>query len=147
MSNRSSTSSPHEIGELIGPREPPHRDRRPDYGVDVESLRWVLLIGTEIVFWGGLAAFFTIRYVADRPDQSRYVIGFVIVEHVALLVFGVVDYLRTGRWESYQTIIAVVLGYMLIWGRSDLAKLDGWIGRRVAARKGTHPERDSGHGK
>lgn len=103
----------------------------------METLRWVLLIGTEIVFWGGLVAFFVLRYAFDRPDLSRYVIGFVIAEHVALLTFGVVDYLRTGRWESYQTIIVVILVYMLVWGRKDLGKLDAWIARRVPARKGS----------
>lgn len=97
----------------------------------METLRWVLLIGTEIIFWCGLVAFFVLRYAFNRPDLSRYVIGFVIVEHVALLTFGIVDYLLTNRWDTYQTIIAFILIYMLIWGKKDIRKLDAWIAHKV----------------
>jgi hypothetical protein len=74
------------------------------------SLRWMLLIATEVIFWTGLAAFFALRYGLKRPDLSRWVVVFVVAEHVALLVFGVVDFLRTGRWDTYQTLIAGILG-------------------------------------
>jgi len=59
------------------------------------------------------------------------VLIFVIGEHVALLLFGIVDFFRTGAWSVYQSIIAGILTYMLIWGRKDLARLDGWVARRV----------------
>jgi hypothetical protein len=95
------------------------------------SLRWVLLIATEVIFWTGLIAFFAIRYGLKRPDLSRLVIVFVVAEHVALLLYGIVDFLITGRWDTYQSIIAGILGYMLIFGRKDLNRLDGWVARRV----------------
>jgi TctA family transporter len=95
------------------------------------SLRWLLLIATEVIFWSGLIAFFTLRYGLKRPDLSRFVILFVVAEHVALLVYGVVDFLRAGTWDTYQSIIAGILGYMLIFGRKDLARLDVWVARRV----------------
>jgi hypothetical protein len=28
-------------------------------------------------------------------------------------------------------VIAGILGYMLIWGKKDLDRLDGWVARRV----------------
>jgi hypothetical protein len=99
--------------------------------IGIMSLRWVLLIATEVIFWSGLIAFFALRYWLKRPDLSRFVILFVVAEHVALLLYGVVDFLRTGTWDTYQTIIAGILGYMLIFGRKDLARLDGWVARRV----------------
>jgi hypothetical protein len=34
--------------------------------------------------------------------------------------------------EHLQSLIAGILGYMLFWGKKDLARLDGWVGRRVA---------------
>ncbi len=104
----------------------------------VNTLRWVLLGGTEVIFWSGLIAFFALRYGLRRPDLSRLVLVFVIGEHVALLVFGVVDFVRTGTWSLYQAIIAGILVYMLIWGRKDLDRLDGWVARRVQGWQSRH---------
>jgi hypothetical protein len=106
--------------------------------VKVNTLRWVLLGGTEVIFWSGLIAFFALRYGLRRPDLSRLVLVFVIGEHVALLVFGVVDFMRTGTWSLYQAIIAGILVYMLIWGRKDLDRLDGWVARRVQGWQSRH---------
>jgi hypothetical protein len=106
--------------------------------VKVNTLRWVLLGGTEVIFWAGLIAFFALRYGLRRPDLSRLVLVFVIGEHVALLVFGVVDFMRTGTWSLYQAIIAGILVYMLIWGRKDLDRLDGWVARRVQGWQSRH---------
>jgi hypothetical protein len=97
----------------------------------MDTLRWVLLGATEVIFWTGLVGFFALRYGLRRPDLSRLVLIFVIAEHVALLGFGVFDLLRTGTWSLYQGVIAAILGYALIWGRKDLARLDGWVARRV----------------
>jgi len=91
----------------------------------------VLLGVTELIFWTGLIAFFALRYGLKRPALSRLVLVLVIAEHVALLVFGLVDFLRTGTWSVYQSIIAGILTYMLIWGKRDLNRLDGWVARRV----------------
>ena len=102
----------------------------------VNTLRWVLLGGTELIFWSGLIAFFALRYGLKRPDLGRLVLVFVIAEHVALLVFGVYDLLRTGTRSIYQAVIAGILAYMLIWGRKDLNRLDGWVGRRVVRWQG-----------
>ncbi|MDQ6791615.1 MAG: hypothetical protein M3075_13355 [Candidatus Dormibacteraeota bacterium] len=104
----------------------------------MNTLRWVLLGGTEVIFWSGLIAFFALRYGLRRPDLSRLVLVFVIGEHVALLVFGVVDFVRTGTWSLYQAIIAGILVYMLIWGRKDLDRLDGWVARRVQGWQSRH---------
>jgi hypothetical protein len=106
--------------------------------VTVNTLRWVLLGGTELIFWSGLVAFFALRYGLKRPDLSRLVLVFVIGEHVALLVFGGVDFLRTGTWSLYQAIIVGILVYMLIWGRNDLDRLDGWVARRVQGWQRRH---------
>jgi hypothetical protein len=88
----------------------------------MNTLRWALLLGTEVIFWVGLITFFALRYGLKRQDWSRLVLIFVIAEHIALLLFGIVDFFRTG-----------ILTYMLIWGRKDLARLDGWVARRVLA--------------
>jgi hypothetical protein len=101
----------------------------------MDTLRWVLLGATEVIFWTGLASFFAHRYWLKRPDLSRYVIIFVIAEHVALLLFGVYDLIRTGTWSAYEGIIAGILIYMLVWGRKDLLRLDGWVARQVQRRQ------------
>lgn len=97
----------------------------------MNTLRWVLLIATEVIFWAGLVTFFALRYGLKRPDLSRLVLIFVIAEHVALFIFGVVDFIRTRTWDLYQGIIVGILAYALIWGRKDLNRLDGWVARRV----------------
>jgi hypothetical protein len=107
----------------------------------MNTLRWVLLLGTEVIFWSGLITFFALRYGLKRPDLSRMVLIFVVAEHVALLAFGIFDFLRTGTWSIYQSTIAGILGYMLLWGRKDLARLDGWVARRVR-RWQTPPEQE-----
>jgi len=104
----------------------------------VNTLRWALLGATEVIFWTGLVTFFALRYRWNRPDLSRLVLIFVIAEHVALLVFGVVDFLRTGTWSVYQSVIAGILIYMLIWGRKDLDRLDGWVAKRVHRWQARH---------
>jgi hypothetical protein len=101
-------------------------------GQTMNTLRWALLLGTEVIFWSGLITFFALRYGLKRPDLSRGVLVFVIGEHVALLAFGVFDFLRTGTWSIYQSMIAGILGYMVLWGKKDLARLDGWVARRVS---------------
>src|SRR6202022_5180063 len=107
----------------------------------MNTLRWALLLGTELVFWFGLITFFALRYGLKRPDLSRLVLVFVIGEHVALLVFGVVDFLRTGTWSLYQAVIAGILVYMLIWGRKDLDRLDGWVARRMHRLPSNHEKK------
>src|SRR3982074_1741151 len=97
----------------------------------MNTVRWALLFGTEVIFWAGLVAFFALRYGLKRPDLSRLVLIFVIAEHVALFVFGVVDFIRARTWGLYQGIIVAILAYALIWGRKDLNRLDGWVARRV----------------
>ena len=97
----------------------------------MNTLRWALLLGTEVVFWLGLITFFALRYGLKRPDLSRLVLFFVIAEHVALLLFGIVDFLGTRTWSIYQSMIAGILTYMLIWGRKDLEV--GWLGRPTGA--------------
>jgi hypothetical protein len=97
----------------------------------MNTLRWALLLATEVIFWVGLITFFALRYGLKRPDLSRVVLFLVIGEHIALLIFGIVDFLRTGSWSIYQSVIAGILTYVLIWGKKDLARLDGWVARRV----------------
>ena len=97
----------------------------------MNTLRWALLGATELIFWTGLVAFFALRYRFNRPDLSRFVLIFVIAEHAALLVFGVVDFMLTRTWSVYQSVIAGILAYMIIWGRKDLDRLDGWVARRM----------------
>jgi cell division protein FtsW (lipid II flippase) len=97
----------------------------------MNTLRWVLLGATELIFWIGLVTFFVLRYGLKRPDLGRFVIIFVIAEHLALLAFGVFDLITTRTWSAYEGIIAGILIYMLVWGKKDLNRLDGWVARRV----------------
>src|ERR1700687_993332 len=102
----------------------------------MSTLRWAPLGAPEVIFWVGLIAFFPLRYRLNRPDLSRLVLIFVIAEHVALFVFGVVDFIRTRTWDLYQGIIVGILLYAMIWGRKDLKRLDGWVALRVEGRSG-----------
>ena len=104
----------------------------------MNTLRWILLLGTEVIFWAGLISFFALRFGLKRPDLSRLVLFFVVGEHIALLAFGVIDFMRTETWSLYQSIIAGILGYMLIWGRKDLDRLDRWVARRVQRWQSSH---------
>jgi hypothetical protein len=104
----------------------------------MNTLRWVFLGATEVVFWTGLIAFFALRYGLKRPDLGRLVLIFVIAEHVALLAFGMFDLISTRTWSVYEGVIAGILGYMMIWGKKDLNRLDGWVARRVLRWQSRH---------
>jgi hypothetical protein len=95
------------------------------------SLRWFLLLVIEIYAWAGTAVFLVLRYWFDRRRASDRLLVSILALEAGLLVLGVADWLRTGEWTAYQTVIAAILGYAAIWGKRDLRRLDAWAARTL----------------
>lgn len=99
--------------------------------------KWLFFIAGEIVFWTSLIAFFVLRYLLGWKRAGWAVMLFSLASDLWLAFLGYLDYRNTGRMETFQIVIVIVLVYALIYGRRDFAKLDRWIRRLVARMKGT----------
>jgi hypothetical protein len=103
------------------------------------STRWLLLVIVEIYAWAGTVAFVVLRYWFDRRRASDRLLVSTLAVEAGLFVIGLADWVRTGEWTLYQTVIAVLLGYAAVWGKRDLRRLDAWAAHtlpRLNARRG-----------
>jgi hypothetical protein len=101
------------------------------------SIRWLLLVLIEVYAWAGTVAFVVLRYRFDRRRASERLLASILALEAGLLVIGIADWLRTGTWTVYQTVIVAILGYAAVRGKRDLRRLDAWAARRLprAARQ------------
>ena len=103
--------------------------------------KWFLLVGAEVLFWVGAAAFFVARYWFDMGRLGNFFLGLIIAEEVLtnlfLLVLGGLDYQQAGRITGYQMVTVALIVYAFTLGRHDARRLDAFLKRKVAAWKGT----------
>jgi hypothetical protein len=95
--------------------------------------RWLALIIAEIVFSGLMVGFLFTRYWFEWRRTSAWLLGGALANDALLVVLGAVDFLLTGHWSLYQTLIALFLVYAVIWGRRDLRRLDALAARVIPA--------------
>lgn len=100
------------------------------------TLRWMLLIAIEIYAWAGTAVAVVLRYRHGRTRASNRLLVSILAVEAGLLVLGVVDWVRSGEWTPYQTVILAILAYAAGWGKRDLRRLDAWMARRGTATSG-----------
>jgi hypothetical protein len=99
------------------------------------ELKWILAIALEAGFWIMLAAFLVLRYRYGMERVTRlFVIG-VVLDTAGLLGLGVWDFATTGNVNAYTLFIAGLLVYALTLGKRDLARLDGWMSRKLTRRR------------
>lgn len=97
--------------------------------------KWALLVGAETLFWFLSGVFLVLRYWLGLDRMSFMFLVLIVVDNIAILGLGVVDYLRTGEFASYQIAIAAVLIYGVTFGKRDFKRLDAYLKRKVTERK------------
>lgn len=94
------------------------------------------LIISEVIFWVFVVLALLFRYWFRMKKASLVAFIILILEEIAVLFLGVLDYIHMGTFSSFQVIIVIFIIYGLIFGKSDLKKLDRWIKKKVAHLKG-----------
>lgn len=98
--------------------------------------RWEFLIAAEIVFWCSVTSFFILRYMFQLKKASFIAGTVLLLNEIFILALGVVDYLETGEFSQFQMIIVIILLYAIFYGKKDLRKLDFFVQKKVAKRRG-----------
>ena len=97
--------------------------------------KWVLLVGAEASFWLLSGVFLVLRYWAGLDRLSLAFLVLIIADNIVILGLGVLDYLYTGEFATYQFAIAAVLLYGITFGKRDFKRLDAYLKRRIKKRK------------
>ncbi|CAN5655862.1 hypothetical protein BH18ACT11_BH18ACT11_20610 [soil metagenome] len=97
--------------------------------------KWVLLVGAETSFWLLSVAFLVLRYWAGFERASIVFLVLIVVDNLVILGLGVMDYLLTGEFETYQITILIVLLYGVTFGKRDFKRLDAYLKRKITKRK------------
>ncbi|MCM3719048.1 hypothetical protein [Fictibacillus phosphorivorans] len=98
--------------------------------------KWTFLIIAEVIFWVSTLSFLIVRYWFNLKKLSTVFFVLFILNDLWIATMGYFDYLRTGEFATYQTIITIALVYALLFGKSDFKKLDHFIQRKVAKWRG-----------
>ncbi|MBN3554494.1 hypothetical protein JYA63_09470 [Fictibacillus nanhaiensis] len=103
--------------------------------------KWVFLILAETVFWVSTLSFLVVRYWFNLKKLSIAFFILFLLNDLWIAAMGYFDYLKTGKFSTYQIIILVVIAYAFLYGKSDFQKIDRFIQRKVAKTRGL-PEPD-----
>ncbi|WP_137790317.1 hypothetical protein [Bacillus sp. E(2018)] len=98
--------------------------------------KWAFLILAETVFWVSTLSFLVVRYWFNLKKLSIAFFVLFLLNDLWIAAMGYFDYLRTGKFSSYQIIILIVIAYAFLYGKSDFRKLDRFIQRKVAKMRG-----------
>ncbi|MBM7666996.1 hypothetical protein JOC25_003523 [Solibacillus kalamii] len=98
--------------------------------------KWFFLITAEVVFWVCAIAFLLLRYWFKLKKLSLFVFVIFILNDLWIALLAYLDYQRTGEFSIYQIIIVIIIVYAMTFGKSDFKKLDAFIKRWVAKKRG-----------
>ncbi|WP_339264255.1 hypothetical protein MKY07_07410 [Solibacillus sp. FSL W7-1472] len=98
--------------------------------------KWFFLITAEVVFWVCAIAFLLLRYWFKLKKLSLFVFVIFILNDLWIALLAYLDYQRTGEFSIYQIIIVIIIMYAMTFGKSDFKKLDAFIKRWVAKKRG-----------
>ena len=97
--------------------------------------RWALLVGAEVSFWLLSVVFLVLRYWAGLDRLSVVFLALIVADNLVILGLGVLDYLYTGEFATYQFAIAALLLYGITLGKRDFKRLDAYLQRKITKRK------------
>jgi hypothetical protein len=103
-----------------------------DFFMDYE---WLLLLGAETSFWLLSVVFLVLRYWAGFDRASIVFLVLIVLDNLVILGLGIMDYLLTGEFETYQITIVIVLLYGVTFGKRDFKRLDAYLKRKITKRK------------
>ncbi|CAA9405286.1 hypothetical protein AVDCRST_MAG82-442 [uncultured Rubrobacteraceae bacterium] len=94
-----------------------------------------MLVGAETLFWLLSGVFLVLRYWVGFDRASIVFLVLIVVDNLVILGLGVLDYLHTGEFATYQIAIAAVLLYGVTFGKRDFKRLDAYLKREITKRK------------
>ena len=94
-----------------------------------------MLVGAEVSFWVLSGVFLVLRYWAGLDRLSVVFLILIVADNLVILGLGVLDYLHTGEFASYQIAIAAVLLYGATFGKRDFKRLDAYLKRKITKGK------------
>jgi hypothetical protein len=97
--------------------------------------KWLLLLGAETSFWLLSVVFLVLRYWAGFDRASIVFLVLIVLDNLVILGLGIMDYLLTGEFETYQITIVIVLLYGVTFGKRDFKRLDAYLKRKITKRK------------
>ena len=97
--------------------------------------KWLLLVGAETSFWLLSVVFLVLRYWARFDRASIVFLVLIVLDNLVILGLGIMDYLLTGEFETYQITIVIVLLYGVTFGKRDFKRLDAYLKRKITKRK------------
>lgn len=95
-----------------------------------------VLIASEVIFFVFAGLALLLRYWFRLNKASLAALIIVILNELAVLLLGVMDYIQLGTISLFQILIIIFIIYALLFGRSDFKKFDRWIQKKVAQMKG-----------
>ncbi|WP_048600747.1 hypothetical protein [Rubeoparvulum massiliense] len=98
--------------------------------------KWFFFISGEIIFWLSILGFLIGRYWFGWRRGSWAFLLIFILSDLWLFLLGWFDFRNTGKIETFQIIIVIVLIYAVTSGRKDIQRLDRWVARRLAIWRG-----------
>ena len=94
-----------------------------------------MLLGAETSFWLLSVVFLVLRYLAGFDRASIVFLVLIVLDNLVILGLGIMDYLLTGEFETYQITIVIVLLYGVTFGKRDFKRLDAYLKRKITKRK------------
>ncbi|MRH43690.1 hypothetical protein GH741_13515 [Aquibacillus halophilus] len=96
--------------------------------------RWLILIGSEVIFWCTFIIFLVLRYLYDSKAQNLF-LALSILNQFLNIPLAALDYYNIQRISFFQISVLFIYIYAITRGRKDMYKLDLFILRKVAKIK------------
>ncbi|GGJ45347.1 hypothetical protein [Virgibacillus salexigens] len=93
--------------------------------------KWYFFVAGEIIFWGSIIGFLLLRYVFKLNRLNKYLILLWLLSDLWLLTLGILDFMRTGHFNTFQIIIIIAVIYAFTEGKKDIKKIDGFVNRTI----------------
>lgn len=100
------------------------------------NYKWYFFVVGEVIFWGSIIGFLLLRYVFNLNRLNKYLIMLWLLSDLWLVTLGMLDYMRTGHFNTFQIIIIIAVIYAFTEGKKDIKKLDRFVNRTVHKWKG-----------
>lgn len=102
--------------------------------------KWFFLIGAEASFWVLSFAFLVLRYLLDLNRASFVILALIVLDNLFIAGLGLLDYVQTGEFSTYQFVAVGIIVYGLTFGKRDFKRLDAYLKRKVMRWKGKAPK-------
>ncbi|MCT2534910.1 hypothetical protein NC661_17750 [Aquibacillus koreensis] len=104
--------------------------------------KWIILVGSEILFWLSFIIFLLLRYWYEAKGQVFF-LWFSILNQFVNLPLGAIDYIHFRRITLFHIIIVCIYMYAIFRGPKHMLELDKLIKLYTSRWKNKAPYRGS----